>query len=121
MLDINEFLEIYYDISGQDMMTLQDFEDLKEEKEIEEWDYPLEEYRHISDENIDAVPVRFLGNYGGYEYRFCEVTEKIELNKKDYTELMSSINKVCLNCPYLTEYNCNRCFVRKIADGMEEV
>ena len=73
MFDVNDFLEEYYDISGKEMMTLNEFETLKEENGIEEWDYPLEEYEHLADNGIKAVPVRFTELYGGYDYRFCEI------------------------------------------------
>lgn len=61
-----------------ELVTLEEFENWKEKNEIEEWDYPLEEYEHITDlhKELDTEfeAVRFKGGtYGGYEYRFCEV------------------------------------------------
>ena len=73
MIDVNEFLQTYYDINEQKMLTLEAFEDLKKENGIEEWDYPLEEYEHLVENGIKAVPVRFWNVYGDYDYRFCEI------------------------------------------------
>ena len=73
MIDVNDFLQRYYDINEQKMLTVEDFEKLKQEKGIEEWDYPLEEYEHLAENGIKAVPVRFWNPFGIYDYRFCEV------------------------------------------------
>lgn len=88
MLDINEFIEIYYgdlDIEYgliDELVTLEEFENWKEKKEIEEWDYPLEEYEHITELHkelgTEFEAVRFAELYGGYEYRFCEVPNDID-------------------------------------------
>ena len=75
MLDIEDFMEEYYDYRPTEMLTLEEFTKWKEENGIEEWDYPLEEYKHISENDIICEPVRFADPYGGYEYRFCEVKE----------------------------------------------
>ena len=55
MIDVNEFLQTYYDINEQKMLTLEAFEDLKKEN------------------GIKAIPVRFWNVYGDYDYRFCEI------------------------------------------------
>ena len=73
MLDINDFIEKYYNDRPIEMMTLKEFEEYKEKNGYEEWDYPLEEYEHIAENEIKCKPVRFSGQYIGYEYRFCEI------------------------------------------------
>lgn len=82
MLDVNEFIEIYYEDYDADyeLMSLEEFQEFKKNNGIEEWDYPLEEYEHLAENGIKAVPVRFADYYGGYDYRFCEVTEEMEVD-----------------------------------------
>ena len=73
MLDIKDFVSGYYNKSV-DNMTLSEFESWKEKNNINEWDYPLEEYRHIASmADIEVQPVRFKTDDHGYDYRFCEI------------------------------------------------
>ena len=76
MIDIEDFMEEYYGYRPVEMLTLEEWEEYKESKGYEEWDYPLEEYKHIAENDIECEPVRFMDSYGGYEYRFCEVPEE---------------------------------------------
>lgn len=73
MMNVNDFVMKYYGIEC-DFITLDEFETLKEENDISEWDYPLEEYSHITElENeggVKFIPVRFSD-----DIRFCEVKE----------------------------------------------
>jgi hypothetical protein len=72
MLDVGEFLEVYYGIIIPDrLVTLSEFEKIKEDNNIDCWDYPLDEYAYLAGNNIDAVLVRFKDG-DGYDYRFCE-------------------------------------------------
>jgi len=76
MWDIEDFMEEYYDYRPTEMLTLEEWETYKEENGIEEWDYPLEEYGHLVENNLKCVPVRFSELYGGYNYRWCEIPER---------------------------------------------
>ena len=71
MIDIDVFLRKYYGYDSFSMMTVAEFEEWKEDNDYEEWDYPLEEYEHIAENEIKCVPVRFKGM--PYDYRFCEI------------------------------------------------
>lgn len=73
MVDINVFLKKYYGYDSFSMMTVAEFEEWKEDNDYEEWDYPLEEYEHIAENEIKCVPVRFNGM--SYDYRFCEIPQ----------------------------------------------
>lgn len=42
--------------------------------ELDLWDYPITEIEHIVENCIPVVLVRFPEMYGGYDYRFCEVS-----------------------------------------------
>jgi hypothetical protein len=53
------------------LIAQKEFEEWKEDNDYEEWDYPLEEYEHIAENEIKCVPVRFNGM--SYDYRFCEI------------------------------------------------
>ena len=77
MLDVGEFLETYYDIDTENLITLEKFENIKEANGIKEWDYPLDEYKHIAELDLNCVPVRFDNGGAYYEYRFCEVPEEL--------------------------------------------
>lgn len=71
MWDIEDFMEDYYGYRPAKMITLEEFEEWKKDNDYEEWDYPLEEYEHIAENEIKCVPVRFNGM--SYDYRFCEI------------------------------------------------
>ncbi len=79
MLDIKDFIKTYYPDEAifKRNITLRVFESWKEENNIEEWDYPLEEYCHIAkiheEDGTEYEPVRFITPNGDYDYRFCEV------------------------------------------------
>lgn len=79
MLEVKDFIETYYPDKSvlENDATLEDFENWKEENNITEWDYPLEEYCHIAkiheEDGTEYEPVCFLNSYGGCDYRFCEV------------------------------------------------
>ena len=80
MIDIQDFVEINYGYRPAKMWTLEMFSDFKTNNGFEEWDYPLEEYAHITEvekeSGIKFMPVRFHTCDDGYEYRFCELREK---------------------------------------------
>lgn len=73
MVDITDFMETQYGYRPAKMLTVNEFNIWKEENGIEEWDYPLDEYKHIAENDINAVPVRFASTELEYDYRFCEV------------------------------------------------
>jgi len=73
MIDIDDFMQEYYDTAPPHMFSVEEFTEWKENNGIQEWDYPLEEYKHIAENNIECVSVRFLDNMGGEEYRWCEI------------------------------------------------
>lgn len=75
MTDIEDFMEIYYSFRPAKMLTVEEFSQWKEENNINEWDYPLEEYKHIAENDLECLPVRFSSDNGGYDYRFCELPE----------------------------------------------
>ncbi len=75
MIDIQDFIETYYGDRPTEMFTVEEFENYKEENGYEEWDYPLDEYKHIAENDINCEPVRFSEPYGGYDYRFCEIPQ----------------------------------------------
>jgi hypothetical protein len=54
-------------------LSLDKMEKLFERKEICLWNYPLTEIEHIIENDMKVVLVRFPDEYGGYEYRFCEM------------------------------------------------
>lgn len=73
MIDIKDFIEIYY-VKSEEDMTLAQFEAWKKYNHYDEWDYPLEEYEHIASmPDVKVVPVRFKDYTHGYDYRFCEI------------------------------------------------
>lgn len=78
MWDIADFMEEFYGYRPVGVFTLFNWERYKEENAIPEWDYPLDEYKHIAELDIKCVPVRFDDIYGGYEYRWCEVPDREE-------------------------------------------
>ena len=43
------------------------------EEGIELWNYPLEEISHAMENNEHLCLVRFTNEYGGYDYRWCEI------------------------------------------------
>ena len=75
MTDIKDFVETYYGFRPGKMLTVEEFSQWKEENNINEWDYPLEEYKHIAENDLECLPVRFGSDNGGYDYRFCELPE----------------------------------------------
>ena len=76
MTDIQDFMEAYYGFKPEKMLTVEEFSIWKEENNIAEWDYPLDEYEHIAEHNIKCMPVRFsISNSNDYNYRFCELPE----------------------------------------------
>ncbi len=87
MYDIQDFMRIYYGVTLTVPFTLKDFTEWKDKNYFDEWDYPLEEYDHITqmkeatkEEGLPAIthiPVRFPNENGSFEYRFCEVDKEI--------------------------------------------
>ncbi len=79
MIDITDFIKTYYPGYPEldDNTTVAQFEDYKDRQDIEGWDYPLEEYDHISsihnEDGTEYVSVRFSNGCGDYDYRFCEI------------------------------------------------
>ena len=73
MVKVNDFVMKYYGIKC-DFITLDEFEQLKKDNDIPEWDYPLEEYDHITDikreDGSNFIPVEFKD-----DVRFCEINE----------------------------------------------
>ena len=58
-------------------VTLEECEKILKEREVCLWNYPLTEIDHIIENNINVILVRFPENYGGYDYRFCEVSKEV--------------------------------------------
>ena len=78
MLDVKDFIKKYYGVDAH-VYTLEEFEIWKIDNDhVDHWDYPLEEYKHIAENDIDCVPVRFKirGDNWDFEYRFCEVPKE---------------------------------------------
>lgn len=74
MWDVDDFMEEYYGYRPTEMITLEEFEEFKDENGYEEWDYPLDEYEHIAENKVKCEAVRFSEAFpGGYDYRFCEI------------------------------------------------
>lgn len=73
MIDIQDFMELYYGYRPISFWTVEEFNSWKASNEVEQWDYPLDEYVHLAENNVKAVPVRFTGDWDGYDYRFCEL------------------------------------------------
>lgn len=88
VLDIQEYLELivnqmeenYGEIdlpSYSEIETLEEFEnflqELYETNDISIWNYPINEVKHIIENELSVVLVRFEELYGGYEYRWCEI------------------------------------------------
>ena len=59
------------------VLTDEMVEKVKEDNDIHYWDYPLDEYVYLAENDIDAVPVRFKDG-DGYDYRFCEYLKEEE-------------------------------------------
>ena len=57
-------------------ITLKELEDLFKEEEVCLWNYPLTEIEHIIENELEVVLVRFPEYTGGYEYRFCEISNE---------------------------------------------
>lgn len=74
--DSADFLEEYAGYRPCENVTLEKFEKILKKNEVCLWNYPLEEIDHIIENNIDVVLVRFPKMYGGYEYRFCEISKE---------------------------------------------
>lgn len=84
--DSADFLEIYVGYRPCEDVELEKFEEILKENEVCLWNYPLTEIDHIIENNIDVVLVRFPEMYGGYEYRFCEISDEYEENEDDEEE-----------------------------------
>lgn len=57
-------------------VSLEECENILQEKDICLWNYPLTEIEHILENDIDVILVKFPYFYGGYEYRLCEVQKE---------------------------------------------
>ena len=88
VLDIQEYLELitnewgkkYGDIelpNYSEIETLEEFEEFLQElyeiNNISIWNFPINEVKHIIENELTVVLVRFQDIYGGYEYRWCEI------------------------------------------------
>jgi hypothetical protein len=56
--------------------SLPEMEAYFERNEINLWNYPLDEVEHIMENGLRVCLVRFADNYGGFEYRWCELPEE---------------------------------------------
>ena len=74
--DSADYLEEFAEYRPSEDVTLGEFEEILEEREINLWNYPLTEIEHIIENEINVVLVRFPDEYDGYDYRFCEVPEE---------------------------------------------
>lgn len=69
MWNIEDFIKEYYGMEVGHDLTLDEFESWKEENEIEEWDYPLDEEDHINELDLECEKVMFADG----EWRWCEL------------------------------------------------
>lgn len=53
--------------------TLEEMEEDFNNKNIDLWNYPLNEVEHIIENGLNVCLVRFSDDYGGYVYRWCEL------------------------------------------------
>lgn len=74
-LDSDEYVELITDYRPAYKPTLEELEKMQ----LDKWNYPLMEIEHIAENEIPVVLVRFPEMYGGYEYRFCEIEENMEV------------------------------------------
>lgn len=71
--DVQDYVE---EITGSKphYTSLNDMEKDFEEKDICLWNYPICEVEHIIQNKLKVCLVKFETLYGGYEYRWCELT-----------------------------------------------
>lgn len=88
---IDDYTAKHYNLKPDRILTLKEWDDYKAENGITEWDYPLSEYDHITENAIECEIVRFRGENGsGYEYRFCELPQTCNTITQ---ELLDELNK----------------------------
>lgn len=112
-LDIKEYLEFIGE--SEKSLTLDEFEALG----LNYWNYPLTEIEYLIENRIPVVLVRFPAEYGGYDYRFCEVPSDAETGN-DSNEVFDRTTAKGKSefCDFV---NCNNCGKLMLVDlGTED-